>query len=70
MNALALLFSYIEQVQYRPVSPVYAIRSTRDDDYVLLDDITRDNLELFSARYDASRAHSLYDVIHVTRTPM
>lgn len=69
-NALALLFSYIEHVQHRTVSPVYAVHASLAEDIVLFDDITRDNLEIFSSRYNGSRVHSLYDVIHVTRTPM
>lgn len=69
-SSLALLFSYVENMQQRKVQPIHSIWILAKENYVLFDDITRDNLEVFSSRYSSSRKHSLYDVINNTSTPM
>ena len=67
-HALALLFSYIEQLHQEP--QIVHIRHETPQGKVLFDATTRDNLEIFRSGHDGSTRHSLFGVINHTKTSM
>lgn len=56
----ALLLHYLTTTQQKDISTVYRISYYRPHDYVLLDDITIKNLEIFASSYDHNTKHSLF----------
>lgn len=58
--AFALLLHYLYKTQQQDISTVYRISLYRPGDYVLLDDVTIKNLELFSSSYDQDSQYSLF----------
>ena len=64
----ALLLHYLTTTQQRDISTVYRISYYRPHDYVLLDDITIKNLELFNSSYDHNSQHSLFGVLDTCQT--
>lgn len=64
----ALLLHYLTTTQQREISTVYRISYYRPHDYVLLDDVTIKNLELFHASYDHNSHYSLFGVLDTCQT--
>lgn len=64
----ALLLHYLTTTQQRDISTVYRISYYRPHDYVLLDDVTIKNLELFHASYDHNSQYSLFGVLDTCQT--
>ena len=64
----ALLLHYLTTTQQREISTVYRISYYRPHDYVLLDDVTIKNLELFKSSYDHDSQYSLFWVLDTCQT--
>ena len=64
----ALLLHYLTTTQQRDISTVYRISYYRPHDYVLLDDVTIKNLELFNSSYDHDSQYSLFGVLDTCQT--
>lgn len=64
---IGLLFSYIQRMQQDKLL-VHSVAYQTPDSLVLFDDITKDNLEIFSSRYEGSKTHSLYHILNTTNT--
>lgn len=56
----ALLLHYLHKTQQQDISTVYRISYYRPGDYVLMDDVTIKNLELFHSSYDQDSQCSLF----------
>jgi DNA mismatch repair protein MutS len=69
-SAAGAVLRYARETQMRPLTHVTGL-STRDTaDVLLLDSVTRRNLELVESLADGSRRGTLLDVLDVTGTPM
>ncbi|AKH32960.1 DNA mismatch repair protein MutS [candidate division SR1 bacterium Aalborg_AAW-1] len=66
--AFALLLHYLYKTQQQDISTVYRISLYRPGDYVLLDDVTIKNLELFSSSYDQDSQYSLFGILDTCQT--
>ena len=66
--AFALLLHYLHKTQQQDISTVYRISLYRPGDYVLLDDVTIKNLELFSSSYDQNSQYSLFWILDTCQT--
>ena len=64
----ALLLHYLSTTQKQEISTVYRISTYRPGDYVLLDDVTIKNLELFSSSYDQDSQYSLFGILDTCQT--
>lgn len=64
----ALLLHYLYTTQKQDISTVYRISTYRPGDYVLLDDVTIKNLELFSSSYDQDSQYSLFGILDTCQT--
>lgn len=67
-SPFALLLHYLTTTQQRDISTVYRISYYRPHEYVLLDNVTIKNLELFHASYDHDTQHSLFGVLDTCQT--
>ena len=64
----ALLLHYLHKTQQQDISTVYRISYYRPGDYVLLDDVTIKNLELFHSSYDQDSQYSLFGILDTCQT--
>lgn len=61
--SFGLLLNYLMTTQQQDISTVYRVRYYRPGDYVLLDDVTVKNLEIFRSSYDGSTKYSLFGLL-------
>ena len=66
----AAALSYVKSLRKEELSHIMTIRFYSLDKFMLLDDTTRRNLELFYSMRNNSRHGSLIDVLDETKTPM
>lgn len=64
----ALLLHYLYTTQQKDISTVYRVSRYRPGDFVLLDEVSIKNLELFQSSYDHSSQHSLFGVLNTCQT--
>ncbi len=65
----ALLF-HLKETQKSNVSSIQKIKYVSNEQYMLLDETTLNNLEVILSLHDASTKHTLLSAIDQTRTPM
>ena len=65
----ALLF-HLKETQKSNVSSIQKIKYVSNEQYMLLDETTLNNLEVMRSLHDASTKHTLLSAIDQTRTPM
>ncbi|MBI5002878.1 DNA mismatch repair protein MutS [Candidatus Woesearchaeota archaeon] len=65
----ALLF-HLKETQKSNVSSIQKIKYISNEQYMLLDETTLNNLEVMRSLHDASAKHTLLSAIDQTRTPM
>jgi DNA mismatch repair protein MutS len=68
--AAAAALVYIKTLRKEEMSHLHSIRYYSLEDYMVVDETTRRNLELFLSMRNSTRAGSLFDVIDETQTPM
>jgi len=61
---------YVRETQKRPLSHVTGLRTRSSDDVLVIDGLTRKNLELVENQADGGRAATLLATLDATRTPM
>lgn len=59
----ALLLSYLISTQQKTITTIYRVSYYHPDDYVLLDEVTMKNLELFASSYDHDQTYSLFGTL-------
>ena len=64
----SLLLHYLTTTQQREISTVYRISYYRPHDYVLLDEVTIKNLEIFNSSYNNDSQYSLFWVLDTCQT--
>ncbi|NCQ82910.1 hypothetical protein GW750_09305 [bacterium] len=64
---MSLLLHYLHATQQQDIR-VTRIHYQRPHDFVLLDDITIKNLEIFQSSYESSQKYSLFGVINTCIT--
>jgi len=69
-RAVALLTGYLEETQKRALTHVTTIRSYEPNQFMILDQFTRRNLELTETVHDRSRKGSLLWLLDCTQTAM
>lgn len=67
-TSFALLLHYLHKTQQQDIRTVYRISFYRPGDYVLLDDVTIKNLELFHSSYDQDSQYSLFWILDTCQT--
>jgi DNA mismatch repair protein MutS len=70
MQAAGVILHYLGETQKATVEHVRALNTYRTDDFMVLDDATRRNLELTATLFDGSRRGSLLGVLDRTVTAM
>lgn len=65
-----ILLEYLEQTAGTPLSHITGITLYRDNDFVIMDDATRKNLELTQNLRDATGSYTLFEVLCHTKTAM
>lgn len=70
IQAAGAVLSYTRETQGEPLSHIRTLRPYLLGDYMVLDEWTRRNLELFENLQDRSRKHTLLAVLDHTLTPM
>jgi len=68
METTGLLFSYLNHTQKHILTNITKISFHSQDTYLLLDEVTIKNLEIFSSSYEASEKYSLFHSINTTKT--
>ena len=68
--AAGALLTYVRDTQQAALLHLHGLRSYSTDDFLILDAVTRHNLELFRSPLSQGRAGSLLDVIDDTVTAM
>jgi DNA mismatch repair protein MutS len=68
--AAGALLSYVQEMQQHALSHLNGLRFYNTSDFMVLDEVTRHNLEVFRSNVSQSRAGSLLDVIDRTVTAM
>lgn len=63
VSAFALLLSYLITTQQKTITTIYRISYYNSEDYVILDEVTIKNLELFSSSYDHNAKYSLFQTL-------
>lgn len=64
----SLLLHYLHTTQQKDISTVYRVSRYRPHDFVLLDEVSIKNLELFQSSYDQSSQYSLFGVLNTCQT--
>ena len=70
MIASGAILSYVNQTQKINPQHISEIKWYSTENFLLLDDTARRNLEIFSTIQDNSKAGSLFSLFHETLTPM
>lgn len=70
LGAAGALLYYVEETQKQPVTHLQGIRTVSLDDHLIIDPISRRNLELEANLRDGSRRGTLISVLDNTITPM
>ena len=70
ISASGVLVEYITEVAHKGVSHVEQIKYYGDDEYVVIDDASRKNLELLSNLRDGSSNFTLFESLNATKTSM
>jgi DNA mismatch repair protein MutS len=70
ISAAGALVSYVHETQYSALQHLNGLRFYSTGDFMVLDEVTRHNLELFHSHVSQSRSGSLLDVIDCTVTAM
>lgn len=70
LQALAMLFSYIEYAQKSSHNKIFWIQYVNDQHFLQIDDVTLKNLEIFRSSYEWSVKYSLYGVLDSAKTAM
>ncbi len=68
--ATAMVLNYAEENQKRPLSHIRSITFYQVQDFLVIDDVTKRNLELTQTLFDQSQKGSLFWVLDETMTPM
>lgn len=64
----ALLLHYLSTTQQQQISTVYRVSYYRPGDFVLLDDVSIKNLEIFASSYSQDEQYSLFGVLNRCQT--
>lgn len=59
----ALLLSYLMTTQQSTITTIYRVSYYHSNDYVVLDEVTIKNLELFASSYDQDQTYSLFGTL-------
>lgn len=70
VSAAGAVLRYAAETQKIQPQHINEIKSYSTDNYLILDDTARRNLEIFTTIFDNSRAGSLFGLINETLTPM
>ncbi len=70
MSAAGAILSYVNQTQKINPQHISEIKWYSTENFLLLDDTARRNLEIFATIQDNSKAGSLFSLINETLTPM
>lgn len=68
--AAGALIAYVHETQHTTLAHLTGMRFYNTGDFLVLDEVTRRNLELFQSSLTQSRSGSLLDIIDWTITPM
>ena len=68
--AAGVLVEYVTEVAHKGVSHVEQIKYYGDDEFVIIDDASRKNLELLSNLRDGSASFTLFESLNATKTSM
>ncbi|MDH7597641.1 MAG: DNA mismatch repair protein MutS [Methanothrix sp.] len=69
-RAACAIISYLRETRIRSLDHIKPIRMVSSSEYMLLDDITLRNLEIFRNLRDGSRSGTLMEILDETVTPM
>ena len=69
-TAAAMVLDYVSSTQMVKASHISEIREYSPQNYLVLDDTARRNLEIFATIQDGSRAGSLFHLLNESLTPM
>jgi len=70
MKAAGAILNYVHQTQKINPQHITGIKWYSTDNFLLLDDTARRNLEIFATIQNSSKAGSLFSLFHETLTPM
>ncbi len=69
-RAVEMVLLYAEENQKRPLSHIRAITFYQVQDFMVIDEVAKRNLELTQTLFDQTKKGSLYGVLDETMTPM